>query len=53
LIAQGFTNQEVAQTLTLSTHTVRNHISSIFNRLGVSNRRQAVNCARERGLLRG
>lgn len=38
LVAQGFTNRDIAQQLTLSEHTVRNYLFRIFNKLGTSNR---------------
>lgn len=45
LLAEGLSNREVAQTLTLSEHTVKNHVFRIFDKLGVSNRMEAVLCA--------
>jgi DNA-binding NarL/FixJ family response regulator len=50
LIAQGHSNSSIARTLSLSTKTVRNHISSVFAKLGVSDRAQAIVRAREAGL---
>lgn len=50
LIAQGFNNQELAQKLVLSPKTVRNHITSIFSKLQVADRAQAIVRAREAGL---
>jgi two-component system nitrate/nitrite response regulator NarL len=38
LVAEGFTNRDIAQRLTLSEHTVRNYLFRIFNKLGTSNR---------------
>ena len=38
LVADGLTNREIAQELGLSTHTVRNYLFRIFNKVGVSNR---------------
>jgi DNA-binding NarL/FixJ family response regulator len=53
LIAQGESNPRIAELLSLSSKTVRNHISSIFNKLQVADRVQAVLRAREAGLGRG
>lgn len=50
LIAQGRSNNEIAQTLVISMKTVRNYISSIFSKLQVADRSQAIIRAREAGL---
>ena len=50
LIAQGSSNAEIAEKLTLSLKTVRNHVSNIFGKLQVADRAQAVIRAREAGL---
>ena len=50
LLAQGQSNQEIAVNLSISTTTVRSHVSTILMKLGVSNRTQAALIARERGL---
>jgi DNA-binding NarL/FixJ family response regulator len=50
LIAQGRTNQEIAEQLDLTLKTVRNHVSNIFSKLQVADRAQAVIRAREAGL---
>jgi DNA-binding NarL/FixJ family response regulator len=49
-IARGDTNFEIAKQLTISLKTVRNHVSSIFNKLQVTNRAQAAIRARDAGL---
>ena len=51
LLAQGQSNQEIAVNLSISTTTVRSHVSTILMKLGVSNRTQAALVARERQLL--
>jgi LuxR family maltose regulon positive regulatory protein len=51
LIAQGLTNQEIAQRLFLSLHTVKWHAGNIFGKLGVKNRARAVAKARALGLM--
>ena len=49
LIAQGLGNGEIAQRLSLTDKTVRNHVSHIFGKLRVATRPQAIVAARERG----
>lgn len=49
LIAQGRDNAQIAATLGLSEKTVRNHITSIFAKLEVENRPQAIVLARNGG----
>jgi DNA-binding NarL/FixJ family response regulator len=50
LMAQGRSNQEIAEQLGLTLKTVRNHVSNIFSKLQVADRAQAVIRAREAGL---
>jgi DNA-binding NarL/FixJ family response regulator len=50
LIAQGKSNNEIAQILVLSPRTVRNYVSNIFSKLQVADRAQAFLRARESGL---
>ena len=50
LIAKGKNNQEIAQGLSISQKTVRNHVSNIFNKLQVADRAQAIIRAREAGM---
>ncbi|HZM43400.1 MAG TPA: alpha/beta fold hydrolase [Burkholderiales bacterium] len=52
LIAQGLDNAQIAARLTLSEKTVRNHITSIFAKLEVENRSQAIVLARDAGFGR-
>lgn len=51
LIAQGLSNQEIAEKLFISIHTVKTHSSNLFSKLDVKRRVQAVNKARQIGLL--
>jgi pimeloyl-ACP methyl ester carboxylesterase len=51
-IAQGLDNAQIAARLSLSEKTVRNHITSIFAKLEVENRPQAIVLAREAGFGR-
>ena len=50
LMAQGYSNQEIADQLGLTLKTVRNHASNIFSKLQVADRSQAVLLARDAGL---
>lgn len=52
LIAAGRNNTEIAQALSLSGKTVRNHVSVIFGKLRVADRAQAIVRAREAGMGR-
>jgi len=48
LIAEGLANAEVAERLSISDKTVRNHLSNVFDKLGVWTRAQAIVFARDR-----
>jgi DNA-binding NarL/FixJ family response regulator len=50
LIAQGYTNAAIAEKLTLSPKTVRNHVSNIFGKLQVAGRAEAIIRARDAGM---
>ncbi|CRK58368.1 regulatory protein, LuxR:Response regulator receiver [Alloactinosynnema sp. L-07] len=50
LIADGVSNSGIATRLSLSPKTVRNHVSSIFTKLHVADRAQAIVRARKAGL---
>jgi DNA-binding CsgD family transcriptional regulator len=49
LVAEGLSNAEIAGRLAISDKTVRNHLSHVFDKLGVSTRAQAIVFARDRG----
>jgi two-component system, NarL family, response regulator DevR len=50
LVSEGRTNREIAKTLFLGEGTVRNYVSSILSKLGVSNRAEAAAYAVEHNL---
>jgi len=47
LISQGFSNQEIADSLYISIHTVKSHTANLYSKLNVSRRTQAVQKARD------
>jgi len=49
LIARGLGNADIAESLAISDKTVRNHVSNLFDKLGVWTRAQAIVFARDRG----
>jgi len=49
-LAQGKTNREIAEVLSISEHTVINHLSHIFGKLGVDNRTAAAAYAHRQGI---
>jgi DNA-binding NarL/FixJ family response regulator len=51
LLAQGLSNQEIADRLGIAEKTVRIHMSHIFDKLGVTDRTQAVITAVQRGIV--
>ena len=42
LLEQGLTNQQIATRLSVTVHTVKNHVHSLLTKLGVSSRAEAV-----------
>ena len=51
LMASGATNPEIADSLHLSKHTVKEHTSAVYRKLGVRNRTEAVQRGQRLGLL--
>ena len=51
LLAQGYSNPEIAQQVHLAPGTVRNYVSTILQKLGVADRTQAAVVALHRGLI--
>lgn len=50
LVRQGLANKQIARRLGISDRTVKSHLTSVFNRIGVSDRTQAAVWAERRGL---
>ena len=53
LLAQGLSNGAIAEKLVLSSKTVRNQVSTIFSKLQVASRSEAIVKAREARLGNG
>lgn len=51
LLAEGMPNKRISMRLGISEKTVKAHVTSIFNRIGVSDRTQAALWARDRGIV--
>ncbi len=51
LLAEGLTNRQIAARTGISEHTVKFHLSSIFSKLGVSSRTEAIRVGAQRGLV--
>ena len=52
LLSDGLSNQEIAEKLFVSTNTIKTHLGNIFSKLHVKRRTQAVQRARENGLIK-
>ena len=51
LLASGTSNQRIAEDLVVSLDTVKKHVSHLLGKLGAANRTEAVNRARQLGLI--
>ena len=51
LMAGGYSNKEIANSLDVAEGTVKNHVSNILSKLGVSNRTEAVSLALQHKLV--
>jgi two-component system response regulator NreC len=52
LLAGGYSTKEIAEKLVISSSTVHSHRSNIMTKLGLNNRRELIQYARKRGLIR-
>ncbi len=52
LVSEGLSNKDIADRLCISNITVRHHLTSIFDKLGVSNRQKLLIRAHQNGLTR-
>ena len=51
MIAQGMANKQIAVSLGITEHTVKFHLSSVYAKLGVTSRTEAVRSGARRGLV--
>jgi len=51
LLAEGYPNKRICQKLSLTDHTVKTHLKSLYSALGVHNRTECANLARSMGLV--
>jgi two-component system NarL family response regulator len=51
LIVRGLANKQIAYSLSIAEHTVKNHVKSILAKLGVQDRTQAATAAIQRGIV--
>ena len=51
LLSRGLSNKQIARELQISEHTVKFHISSLYAKLGVANRAEAVSQGARHGLI--
>ena len=51
LVTQGYQHKEIARELGISPRTVSNHVASIYNKLGINDRAQAIIYAIKKGIV--
>lgn len=51
LLGEGYSSKEIAEELVISQSTVHSHRSNLMTKLGLSNRRELIQYARERGII--
>ena len=51
LLSEGCSTKEIAEKLVISPSTVQSHRSNLMTKLGLSNRRELIQYARQRGLI--
>lgn len=49
LVVQGLSNKQISKKLLISENTVKNHLTNIFNKVGISNRSQLINLIGKNG----
>ena len=52
LIANGLANKEIGATLNIAESTVKLHVNTLFEKLGVASRTEAMKVGLDRGLIR-
>ncbi len=52
LLAEGYSNKEIADLLVISPSTVHSHRNNVMDKLGLNNRRELIQYARKRGLIK-
>jgi DNA-binding NarL/FixJ family response regulator len=50
LVSHGLSDSDIAEKLGLTRSTVRNHVATLYSKIGVHSRRNAIVWARERGI---
>ena len=51
LLAEGHSNQEIAENLVVSPNTVKSHLTRLYQKLDVTRRTQAIQKARTLGMI--
>jgi two-component system, NarL family, response regulator len=51
MVVKGLTNKQIARVLSISTHTARNHVNSIIEKLDAADRTEAATTAIQRGII--
>ena len=52
LMAQGYSNNEIAEKIFLSLSTIKTHVANLFFKLDAKRRTQAIEIAKKLGLIR-
>lgn len=51
LLAEGYKNAEIAKMTNVTVHTVKFHLSAAYRKLGVTNAKDAVKIAKQKGFF--
>ena len=51
LMTEGYTNTQISELLSISPNTVKTHVNSVFNKLGINDRTQAAVLATRHSLI--